>query len=64
MKKKYFLQTTGFGDKVEVTKEEWIRAERRAGFQPKLSSDHPEYMNTCATGGFNNGYISGSIKGE
>ena len=62
--KKYFLETIGLNNKVEVTKEEWIRAERSAGFRPKMASDHPEYMNTFATGGFSNNFISGSIKYE
>jgi hypothetical protein len=45
----------------EVSKKEWIQAERSAGFRPKMSSDHPDYMNTCATGGFSNGSIRGRI---
>jgi hypothetical protein len=61
---KYSLYT-GFGPErkeKEVTKQEFIRAERNAGFRPKLASDHPDYMNTCATGGFGSGNNGGSIK--
>jgi len=50
-KTKYFLNHPTLGER-EVTKEEWIKAERAAGFRPKLSSDHPNYMKVCATGGF------------
>jgi len=62
--KKYFLETIGLNNKVEVTKEEWIRAERSAGFRPKMASNEVGYMSTCATGGFSNNFISGSIKYE
>lgn len=61
---KYFLKAEWQPDKQEVTKEQWIKAERAAGFRPKLSSDHPEYMTTCATGGFHSGGVSGSISYE
>lgn len=47
---------------VEVGEEEWIRAERSAGFRPKLSSDHQDYMRVRATGGFGNDFISGKIE--
>lgn len=49
-------------DWMEVSKEEWIKAERRAGFRPKLPSDHPNYMKICATGGFGGWGISGKIE--
>lgn len=49
-------------DWIEVSKEEFIRAERAAGFQPKLSSCHPDYMKVCATGGFSNSVIAGKIR--
>lgn len=52
---KYFLKGP-VGDWVEVSKEEWIRAERAAGFRPKCASDHPRYMQVCATGGFGSSY--------
>ncbi|MCK1479353.1 hypothetical protein IVB27_32585 [Bradyrhizobium sp. 197] len=46
----------------EVSKEDWINAERAAGFRPKLWSGDPGYMTTCATGGFSNSAdISGTI---
>ncbi|WP_327210008.1 hypothetical protein [Rhizobium leguminosarum] len=37
---------------VQVTKEDWIRAERASGFHPKMSSTDPRYMTTCATASF------------
>lgn len=45
-----------------VTKEEWIRAERGAGFYPKYDSDSPQYWTTCATGGFETDTIIGRIR--
>lgn len=48
----YFLKKDSNADWVLVDKQEWIRTERTAGFQPKLASDHPDYMKVCATGGF------------
>jgi hypothetical protein len=60
----HWLKSEGIpGSKwVQVTKSEWIRAERSAGFRPKMSSDHPEYMDTYATGGFGSSYgIAGSL---
>ena len=60
---KYFLSAnTGIEalDKheVEVTREEFIKAERQAGFYPKGGGDH------LATGGFSGGGIRGRIKYE
>lgn len=52
---KYFIEVKGFGEK-EVTKEEFIKFERQAGFRPK---------NGCgdvATGGFCSGSISGRVE--
>jgi len=60
MKTKYFLEE-GEGKK-EVTRKEWIQAERAAGFRPKMASTDPGYMDTCATGGFTGNGISGSIE--
>lgn len=38
---------------VQVTKEEWIRAERASGFRPRMmSSTDPLFMTTCATASF------------
>jgi len=51
----YFLEHPVFGSK-EVTKEEWISAERAAGFHPKFGGDGP------ATGGFSGNGMSGSIR--
>lgn len=49
-------------DWVSVSKEGWIKAERAAGFRPALWSGHPDYMTTCATGGFNDSRgVSGRI---
>lgn len=61
---KYFLYTGLGPDRTEkeVTKQEFIKAERNAGFRPKLASNHPDYMNVCATGGFGSGDTGGSIK--
>ena len=65
MSAKYFLKANFQPDWVEVTKAEWIKAERAAGFRPKLSSDHPRYMQVCATGGFYSSYVvSGKIEGH
>lgn len=50
----YFLSVTIAGKKFEqeVSLEEFCRAERAAGFFPKMPSDDPSYMTTPATGGF------------
>lgn len=61
-KYRYFLSATIAGEKIEreVTLEEFCKAERAAGFRPKLWSGDPRYMKTPATGGFsNNSGISG-----
>ena len=39
-------------DWVSVSKEDWIKAERAAGFRPPVWSGDPSYMTTCATGGW------------
>lgn len=45
----------------EVTRAEWIGAERAAGFQPKgISSGDPAYHTTCATGSFGTMKVSGT----
>jgi hypothetical protein len=59
---KYFLKAFFQEQFQEVTKQEWIKAERRAGFRPKMASTDPGYMDTCATGGFSNGSITGRIE--
>jgi hypothetical protein len=59
---RYFLKADWQDDWYEVTKEAWIKAERSAGFRPKMSSAHPDYMTTCATGGFSGYGISGEVR--
>lgn len=58
---RYYLSATLGTEKVEreVTLEEFCRAERAAGFRPKLPSTDRHYMTTPATGGFSSGGISG-----
>lgn len=58
---RYFLSVTIAGEKIEreVTLEEFCKAERAAGFRPKLWSGDPAYMTTPATSGFGSGMISG-----
>lgn len=61
---RYWLKATAIpGSKwQEVSKKEWIAAERCAGFRPRISSDHPAYETTCATGGWSTSHgISGTI---
>lgn len=57
---KYYIQY-GDAEKKEVTKKEWIIAERAAGFRPKMASTDKGYMDVCATGGFTSGKTNGSI---
>ena len=52
--KKYFIKCDGFGEK-EVTKDEYIKFERQAGFRPKFGYG-------VATGGFSSGAISGRVE--
>jgi hypothetical protein len=51
---RYFLSITLAGEKIEreVSVEEFCKAERQAGFRPKMASDNPRYMTTPAMGGF------------
>ncbi len=60
----YFLSVTLAGEKIEreVTLEEFCKAERAAGFRPKLPSSDPRYMTTLATGGFSGNGVSGRVK--
>lgn len=55
-KYRYFLSANIAGETIEreVTLEEFCKAERAAGFRPKLWSGDPAYMTTPATGGFSN----------
>jgi hypothetical protein len=61
---RYFLSATLGGEKVEreVSLEEFCRAERVAGFRPKLPSTDPRYMTTPATGSFYTAGISGRVE--
>jgi hypothetical protein len=61
MENRFFLKY-GAEDWHEVTREEWIRAERAAGFQPKIASTDPRYWTTEATGGFSSGNVSGRVE--
>lgn len=60
----YYLKTVAETNWREVTRKEWIEAERGAGFRPKLPSTDPRYMTTCATGGFSGNGIQGKIGRE
>lgn len=54
---RYFLSAKLGGTVIErqVSLEEFFRAERAAGFRPKLPSTDAAYMTTPATGGFSVG---------
>lgn len=58
---KYFLRASDATPWQRVSKEDWIKAERAAGFHPKLPSTDPDYMTTCATGGFGGSGVSGKV---
>ena len=61
---KYFL-TYGDSDEKEVNREEWILAERTAGFYPKMDPNHPDYYNVTATSSFSSGGVWGcEVKGR
>lgn len=53
---RYFLSHSLFGER-EVTKDQYIAAERMAGFHPKSGKS-----DDLATGGFSSGDISGSVR--
>ena len=57
MKERYWLSVAGL-PKQEATREQFIQAERAAGFRPKGGG------NGLATGGFHGGGVSGSITYE
>ena len=62
--RRYYLRVYFNGELIEreVSVEEFCRAERNAGFRPKLASDDPHYMTTPATGGFGSSTgISGRV---
>jgi len=59
--KKYFLEFMGM--KKEVSKQEWIQAERAAGFRPKCSCERGQKCDHEATGGFGSSQgVQGSIQ--
>lgn len=60
MADRYEVKAPG-SDWIEVSKEEWIYAERKAGFRPNLASTNERYMKVCATAGFTGGGIQGRI---
>jgi len=53
---KYYLKHELLGEK-EVSKEEFIKAERAVGFRPK--SGNPD---DCATGGFSGNGLNGKVR--
>jgi hypothetical protein len=55
MQERYFLETS-WQDKKEVTKEQFIQAERNAGFHCKPG------ITGCATGGFSGGGVHGTVE--
>lgn len=55
MKNRYFLKTFFSSQETEVTKEQYIQAERNAGFYPKSG-------NSPATASFSSGTISGRVQ--
>ena len=61
---RYLLKADWQTSYQEVTKEAWIKAERSAGFRPKLASNDSNYMKVCATAGFYGNGISGKIEQE
>lgn len=65
MGNRYFLSAKLGSEYVkrEVTLEEFCKAERAAGFRPKMPSTDPRYMTTPATGGFGSSEgISGHVE--
>ncbi len=60
---RYFLKTGDEATWRGVTRREWIRAERNAGFRPKMDLDDPRYDDTLATGGFSTS-AGGGIEGR
>lgn len=58
----FFLKDQPGSEWREVSLEAYCRAERAAGFRPKLPRTDPAYMTTPATGGFGSGGISGRME--
>lgn len=61
MTDRYYLKTDYASVWSEVDKMTWIQVERACGFRPSFPSTHPDYMNTCATGGFSGSGHNGMI---
>ncbi len=61
MSERYFLKADFNQDWAEVTLAAFCKAERMAGFRPKMASDDPRYMFTPATGGFSGNGVSGKV---
>lgn len=59
---RHFLKAAFAREWTEVSREEWIKAERAAGFRPRMSSDDPRYMDVYATGGFSGNGVSGRLE--
>jgi hypothetical protein len=61
---KYFLGVTFGSEKIEreVSVEDFCKAERQAGFYPKLWSGDTAFMTTPATGGFSSSGVSGRVE--
>jgi hypothetical protein len=57
VEKKYFIKFEDVTDWIEVTKGQFIKAERQCGFSPVSGSKEE-----CATAGFGCGMISGKIE--
>jgi len=50
---RFYLKAPWSDEWTEVTKKEWVKAERREGFSPRgIRADDPRYLTTCATAGF------------
>jgi hypothetical protein len=63
MNKRYYLEYQGM--KKEVSKKEWVQAERSAGFRPKCYHGRNETCECEATGGFSSSQgIRGSVEYE
>lgn len=59
---RYYLKMLDLPEQ-EVSREDWIKAEREAGFYPKgMQSNDPRWMTICATGGFGGSVLHGRIE--
>ena len=62
MKKKFFLKGSWQNEFEEVTREQYIKAERAAGFHPDMQQDNPNYMTSLATNEFKRYGVSGKTE--